>query len=94
MIDRLDERRAVRLRAVLGKDRWLVSWQYEGDRRWRARLSCSLLVSTLERTGRTRTEAIGRAAQALDRLLTLRDIFHRREIRVHWDSQAFDDPRH
>ncbi len=74
LIDRLDERAARRLRLALGRDRWLVSWQREIDGRWRARLSCPLMSTTLERTGRTRTEAIERATRALTHLLSLRGV--------------------
>jgi hypothetical protein len=82
LVDRLDERGARRLRHVLGQDRWLVSWERADDGRWRARLSCPVLITTLERTGRSRTEAIRRATRALAHLLALRGLFlDRRKIR-------------
>ena len=62
IVDSVDERRALRLRTNFGQRRWLVSWQRQpeaqGTRGWRARLSCPALVFTLERMGKTRTEAI------------------------------------
>jgi hypothetical protein len=69
--DLLDEWRARRARRLLGEERWIVSWaRDESDaRKWRARLSCSRFPLTLERRGRTRLEAIRKAAEALGSIL-------------------------
>jgi hypothetical protein len=92
LIDRLDERTARRLRRVLGQDRWLVSWQRENDGFWRARLSCPLVSTTLERTGRTRTEAIDRATRALTHLLSLRGVLlDRRKIQFTRPLPTWED---
>jgi hypothetical protein len=91
--DRLDERHARRLRAAFGRRRWIVSWHLEDLGRWRARLSCPALVSTLERTGRTRTEAIERAARAVHHVLSLQGRFHPQDVRIDWDARSLDDPR-
>lgn len=69
--DRLDERRARRRRARLGRRLWLVSWQRGDGGGWWARLSSPSLLYTLERTGRTRSQAIDRAVRALTRILDL-----------------------
>jgi hypothetical protein len=68
----LDERRARRLREELGRRRWLVSWQRDPDGRWRARLSGPETPRTVERTARTRSRAIERAARAMGRILDFR----------------------
>jgi hypothetical protein len=78
VFDRLDERRARRRRLALGKRQWLVSWERAVDGGWRARLSCPSLVSTLERTGKTRTKAIDRSTRALTLLLAFRTEVNRR----------------
>jgi len=75
-----------------------VSWERisdgdgDGDGVWRARLSCPALVSTLERTGESRTKAIGRAARALTLLLAFRGKINRRTIRTTRDPDSPDDP--
>ncbi|MBX6316353.1 MAG: hypothetical protein IRY99_26095 [Isosphaeraceae bacterium] len=71
LCDRLDERRARRLRERYGRSGWLVSWLRLEDGSWLARLSSPDLPDTCERTGRTRSEAIRRADEALLRLLHL-----------------------
>ncbi len=92
----MDERRALRLRTRLGQRRWLVSWQWQpegqGTGRWRARLSCPSLVWTLERMGKTRTEAIEIAARALVQLLALRQLLHRDSLEIADDLESPDDP--
>jgi len=69
-----------------------VSWHRVGDGPWLARLSCPSLASTLERTGTSRTKAIGRAARALTLLLTFRDQINRRTVRPGRDEDSPDDP--
>jgi hypothetical protein len=90
--DRMDERRARRLRFQLGQRRWLVSWQRRSDGRWLVRLSCPSLVFTLERTGKTRTAAIAQAVRTLDAILALRSLFHRGSLEVAEDAEQFMDP--
>jgi hypothetical protein len=86
IIDRVDERHARQIRIRFGQRRWLVSWHRDKVKvgHWRARLSCPLILFTLERTGKTRTEAIERAAEALEQLLVLRQ-----RLRRDWDDVAF-----
>jgi hypothetical protein len=90
--DRMDERRARRLRFQLGRRRWLVSWQRQSDGRWLARLSCPSLVFTLERTGTTRTAAIARALRTLDVILSLRLLLNRGSLPIAQDAEQFTDP--
>jgi len=96
IVDSVDERRALRLRNRFGQRRWLVSWQWQpegqGTGRWRARLSCPSLVFTLERMGKTRTEAIEIAARALVQLLALRQLLHRDSLGITEDLESSDDP--
>ncbi len=96
IVDSVDERRALRLRDNFGRRRWLVSWHLQpespGTRRWLARLSCPSLVFTLERTGKTRTEAIESAARALVQLLALRQLLHRDTLVIGEDLESSDDP--
>jgi hypothetical protein len=68
----LDEGRARRLRRDFGRRGRLLSWRRESDGSWRARLSCPDLPRTIERAGRTRSEAIDRADRARARILALR----------------------
>jgi hypothetical protein len=93
--DRRDERRALRLRDSLGRRRWLVSWRREvdddGDGCWCARVSCPALVDTLERTGKTRTEAIERAARVLTLRLNFRGAYDRQTGRVAENPWTPDD---
>jgi hypothetical protein len=95
IVDSVDERRALRLRNSFGQRRWLVSWQWQpedqGTGRWRARLSCPDLVFTLERMGKTRTEAIESAARALVQLLALRQMLHRDSLGITEDLESSDD---
>ena len=92
----MDERRALRLRNRLGGRGWLVSWQWQaeanGTGRWLARLSCPSLVFTLERMGKTRTEAIEAAARSLVQLLALRQLLHRDSLEIAEDRESSDDP--
>jgi hypothetical protein len=98
IVDSVDERRALRLRTRFGQRRWLVSWEWQPEApgaergRWRARLSCPSLVFTLERTGKTRTEAIESAARALVQLLALRQLLHRDSLGLTDDLESTDDP--
>ena len=64
----------------------------DSDGAWRARLSCPALVSTLERTGESRTKAIGRAARALTLLLAFRGKITRGAIPTTRDPDSSDDP--
>jgi hypothetical protein len=89
--DRLDEHRARRLRSALGRRQWLVSWDRLGDGCWRARLSCPSFDSTLERTGKSRARAIGRASRALTLLLAFRGKMNRRATRTGRDPDSPDD---
>jgi hypothetical protein len=82
VLDRLDERLAVRKRRALGPRGWLVSWQRCPDGRWLARLSGPESVRTIERSGRTRASAISRSARALDRLSVLRKCVRDRPFRI------------
>jgi hypothetical protein len=93
VVDCVDERRARRLRARFGTRQWLVSWEPDSARAglWRARLSCSSLVFTLERTGKTRTAAIARAARALEQLLVLRTVFENHPIQIGGGPEELDD---
>jgi hypothetical protein len=70
--ERLDEARARRLRRDFGRRGRLLSWRREADGSWRARLSCPDLPRTVERAGRTRSEAIDRADRVRSRILALR----------------------
>jgi hypothetical protein len=93
----VDERRALRLRNRFGQRRWLVSWQWHPEAqgssgRWQARLSCPSLVFTLERMGKTRTEAIEAAARSLAQLLALRQLLHRDSLEIADDRESSDDP--
>lgn len=63
--DELDVEMARRYRRALGKKHWLVSWTGEADGLWLARLSGPEYSDTVERTGRSRAEAIAAAARAL-----------------------------
>jgi hypothetical protein len=72
ILDRRDERLACVLREEYGQRRRLLSWTRDPDGLWRARISGPGVVRTLERTGRTRTQAAEAAAAAMDRLLIAR----------------------
>jgi hypothetical protein len=63
--DELDAEVARRYRKSLGKKFWIVSWAESGDGLWLARLSGPEYPDTVERTGRSRSEAIASAARAL-----------------------------
>jgi hypothetical protein len=91
IFDRVDERRARRLRCRLGQRRWLLSWQQQSDGRWLARLSCPALVVTLERAGRTRTAAIAHAVRTLNSILALRSLLDRGSPGLTDDSKGADD---
>ncbi len=68
--ERRDERRASRLRADFGHRGWIVSWRRGRIAgRWVARLSCSSFPETVERQGKSRRQAIERAAAAMGELL-------------------------
>lgn len=70
--DRRDERRAHERRSTLGTRRWLASWHREPDGGWGARVSGPGVAHTVERTGRTRIRAIGRAVAAMEQILVRR----------------------
>ena len=72
ILDRRDERLACMLREEYGRRRRLLSWTKDPDGLWRARISGPGVERTLERTGRTRTQAAEAAALAMDRLLIAR----------------------
>jgi hypothetical protein len=82
VLDRLDERVAVRTRRALGPRGWLVSWQRCPDGRWLARLSGPESVRTIERSGRTRVSAVSRSARAFNRLSALRKCVRDRPFRI------------
>ena len=64
--DEHDERWARLMRDEFGRRRWLLSWQPHGaGETWIARLSCPQLPETIEREGRSRCHAIGRANRAM-----------------------------
>lgn len=65
LLDELDGQRAKRLREKYGLQRWVLSWMPEGTK-WMARISGPGHAETIERIGRTRVEAIERAALALE----------------------------
>lgn len=67
--DRHDEAEAVRVREDLGRRGRLVSWRRRRDGRWLARVSDPEFPGTIERSGRTRCEAIRLAASYLAGLL-------------------------
>jgi hypothetical protein len=71
-VDCFDERHARRRLADFGKRRWLVSWYRGVEGGWRARLSCPSLPYTIERAGKSRSEAIQRAEIVLCRILSFR----------------------
>ncbi len=82
-----DERWARLMRDEFGRRRWLLSWQRDdAGEGWVARLSCPQLPETVERQGRSRCHAIGRANRALTALLQAvgREVPH---------AVADDDPR-
>ncbi len=66
LLDRLDERRASRLRRAWGPKGRLVSWRRIDAGGWNARLSGPEWPETIERHGRTRRAAILRAAVVLE----------------------------
>jgi hypothetical protein len=69
LLDEIDEERARQLRNDLGRRHWLVSWMLDDDGTWMARVSGPGYPDTVERTGRTRVEAIERATSALRELM-------------------------
>ncbi|MFO0910097.1 MAG: hypothetical protein U0794_17425 [Isosphaeraceae bacterium] len=85
--DRIDDRLARQVRGEFGQRGWLLSWEPEPGRGWRARLSSAATVSTIERTGPTRRAAIRRAHKAMDRLLEFRT---RRERTRPAEQSTFD----
>ena len=64
LLDEIDEERARRLRHEFGQRRWILSWNREVEG-WVARLSGPGVAETIEQVGRTRVEAVERAAVAL-----------------------------
>ncbi len=68
LLDEIDETRAKGLREVYGLKRWVLSWMVQGDA-WMARISGPGHADTVERTGRTRVDAIEKAAAALKEVL-------------------------
>lgn len=66
--DRIDEEHAHFRRKILGRRRWLVSWDRRDDGRWLARVSCPHLPMTIVRSGITRCEAIRFATEFLEDL--------------------------
>jgi hypothetical protein len=68
LIDELDETRAKRLREQYGLRKWILSWMPEG-KKWMARISGPGHADTIEAIGRTRFEAIERAARALEAVM-------------------------
>ena len=78
VIDRRDEAFARRMRDELGRNNCLLSWRQDADSRWRARLSCSELSRTIERTAWTRAEAIERSSRARLRILAAQKAIARR----------------
>lgn len=73
VFDRLDERLAVARRAAFGRRRWLLSWHRRPDGSWLARLSGPGAERTVERSARTRSCAILRAARASGRIREFHD---------------------
>lgn len=69
LADRLDEQDARRRRAAWGRAGWVVSWTPRDDGAWQARISCADWPRTIAARGRTRREAIRRAALSLQVLL-------------------------
>lgn len=70
-LDWLDERMARRKRRKFGRKGWLLSWSTDPEGRWLARLSGPRFPRTVERTAKSRLQAIGRSARALTRLEAL-----------------------
>lgn len=69
MLDEIDEGWAKRLRQEFGRRRWVLSWSREEGGPWLARLSGPGHSETIECRGRTRVDAIEKAAKALRRVL-------------------------
>ena len=72
LFDQYDEARAVALRTDLGKLGFVVSWLHVG-RVWLARVSVKRVARTVERTGQTRADAIGKAVGTVGAILELRE---------------------
>jgi len=80
-----DERWARLMRDEFGRRKWLLSWHRdEVADAWLARLSCPQLPETVERHGRSRCHAIGRANRALSAML---------QLAAGPDRRAVTDPR-
>ena len=65
VLDQIDLRRAIKMRAEYGKVRWLVSWYPQDDGFWIARLSCDRCPETVEGIGQSRSLAIDSATRYL-----------------------------
>lgn len=75
LMDEIDEERARRLRREFGQRRWILSWMPTENARWMARVSGPGHPDTVERTGRTRAEAIVAASRFLEaRLIRIRSL--------------------
>jgi hypothetical protein len=61
ILNDMDEQRAKKLRHDFGLRHWILSWQPSEEGAWLARLSGPGCAETVERTGRTRSEAIAGA---------------------------------
>jgi len=72
LFDGVDEDRAMKLRIHFGQRRWVVSWEPREDGTWLARISSPGVSRTIVRHGRTRVEAIDRAARTLQQAVNLR----------------------
>jgi hypothetical protein len=66
ILDEIDESRAIQRRLEFGRKRWLLSWLPSEGGQWIARLSDSGPMATIESRGKTRVEAIDRAARLLN----------------------------
>jgi hypothetical protein len=61
ILNDIDEQRAKKLRHEFGQRLWILSWHPSEQGTWLARLSGPGCPETIERTGRTRAEAISGA---------------------------------
>lgn len=69
LLNEIDEERARGLRERYGRNRWVLSWGAEGGA-WLAKISGPGRGETIECLGKTRVDAIERAATALQKSLS------------------------
>lgn len=64
-MDNVDKARAERLRSEYGRVKWIVSWHWQENEMWLARLSCPKIDRTFEALGLKRCDAIDAATRAI-----------------------------